>query len=996
MTRFVAAVRRTLSEVGPAGVFPVLVLIGLHGVERFDLVAFGVLGPEIRDAFHLTNAEFIPLATMTAILPLIFSVPLGRLADNRDRVAVSRWGGLVWGLTSVAVGLAPAIGLLVVARLLGGIGNTVNEVAHPSLIADYYPPRSLATAMGTYRFGGAFFGLVAAPVAGAIGQIFGWRFTFVALALPTFIFVALTRRMVDPGRGASVGAEVINPQRVGFAEAFRQLSRVQSLRRTWWGAVLFGAGTVPFATYLSLFFSDVYHLSASARGVIGAILGVGGLVGLAIGGRVSQHRINTGRPEHLPLVTGGMIIEFAAGVVLMAIVPSVAFAVLVVTLLAIGVVGYMPAYQAMVALVVPPRLRSQAFAWSVMFFLFGAVVMSPLFGAIGDAHGQRAALIVLGIVTGAGGALQLTCSRYVQHDIRAAVTRAQAVETEALLVCRGIDAGYEGVQVLFGVDFEVREGEIVALLGTNGSGKSTLLKVISGLVPAWSGTVGFEGRDITRTDPRRIAERGIAHMPGGRGIFPTLTVAENLNVSSWMYRNDKRYLAEARAQVLEFFPVLKDRWHTAAGDLSGGEQQMLSLAAAFIARPKVLMIDELALGLAPVVVERLLDIVRAIHANGTAIVLVEQSVSTALKLAERAVFLEKGEVRFAGPTQDLLTRSDVLRAVYLHGTAAGLGDEGAPRKNGARSRSSAAAAARKFLGRPVVLEASGVSKRYGGITAVDLVDLELHEGEVLGLVGPNGAGKTTLFDLLSGHGSISGGRVKVFGRDATDWSAHQRALAGIGRSFQDARLFPGLTVRETIAVALAERHRAPGAVHALLCLADVRETEAYLVAEADEVIQLLGLTAFADKFTAELSTGSRRLVELAVMVAQRPKVLLLDEPSAGIAQREAEALGPVLRQVQRHLGCSILIIEHDMPLMRSVADRLVAMESGQVVTSGSADDVLSHPRVVASYLGEDATDLVPPQPRPRSRATSSAAGRTRSAEEGARVAARRQRASRNT
>jgi len=364
------------------------------------------------------------------------------------------------------------------------------------------------------------------------------------------------------------------------------------------------------------------------------------------------------------------------------------------------------------------------------------------------------------------------------------------------------------------------------------------------------------------------------------------------------------------------------------------------------------MIDELALGLAPVVVDRLLDIVRAIHANGTAVVLVEQSVSTALKLAERAVFLEKGEVRFSGATRDLLTRSDVLRAVYLHGTAAGLGDETSAGKNGARqSGRAAAAAARKFLDRPVVLQATGVSKRYGGITAVDRVDLELHEGEVLGLVGPNGAGKTTLFDLLSGHGSISGGRVHVFGRDATDWSAHHRALAGIGRSFQDARLFPGLTVRETISVALAERHRAPGAVHALLCLADVREMERHLVTEADEVIHLLGLGAFADKFTAELSTGSRRLVELAVMVAQRPKVLMLDEPSAGIAQREAEVLGPVLRQVQRHLDCSILIIEHDMPLMRSVADRLVAMESGQVVTSGSADDVLSHPRVVASYLG---------------------------------------------
>ena len=977
----VSRLREAFQDVGPAGVFPVLVLIGLHGVERFDLVAFGVLGPEIRDAFHLTNAEFLPLATMTAILPLLFAVPLGRLADNRDRVSVSRWGGLVWGATSVLVGLAPAIGMLVVARLLGGIGNTVNEVAHPSLISDYYPPRALATSMSTYRFGGAAFGLIAGPLAGGLGQLFGWRATFIALALPTFVFVALTKKMADPGRGTSLGlAETATQTRVGFGEAFRQLGRVRSLRRTWWSAILFGAGTVPFATYLSLFFSDVYHLSATTRGVIGSILGIGGLVGLAVGGKLAQNAINAGRLPRLPVITGGMVIEFAVGVLLMAIVPGAILAVVIVTFLAVGVVGYLPSYQAMVALVVPPRLRSQAFAWSVMFYLLGAVVMSPLFGGIGDAHGQRAAIIVLAVISGVGGAVELTASRFVDGDVRAAVTQAEAIDTDAILVCRGVDAGYDGVQVLFGIDFEVKPGEIVALLGTNGSGKSTLLKVVSGLVPAWSGTVGFEGKDITRTDPRHIAERGLAHMPGGRGIFPTLTVAENLTVSSWMYRGDKRYLADAHKAVLEYFPVLKDRWETPAGDLSGGEQQMLSLAAAFIARPKVLMIDELSLGLAPVIVDRLLDIVRAIHANGTSIVLVEQSVSTALRIAERAVFLEKGEVRFAGPTRDLLDRPDVLRAVYLHGTAAGLeSQDGAKPKAtpAATAKASARKAATRYLDRPVVLEARGVSKRYGGITAVDRVDLQLHEGEVLGLVGPNGAGKTTLFDVLSGHVTPSGGNVILRGRNATDWSAHHRALAGLGRSFQDARLFPGLTVRETISVALAERQAAPGAVHALLCLADVKEAETRLAADADEVIELLGLGAFRDKFTAELSTGSRRLVELAVMVAQRPKVLLLDEPSAGIAQREAEALATVLRQVQRHLDCSILIIEHDMPLMRSVADRLIAMESGGVVTSGSADEVLSHPRVVASYLGGEMAELVPAQPRRRKRVTTGAGSRQR-------------------
>ncbi len=953
-----AALRSLATDVGPAGLFPVLVLLGLHGVERFDLIAFGVLGPEIRDAFGLSNAEYVPITTFTALLPLLFSVPLGRLADRRNRVSITRWGGLVWGATSVAVGLAPAVAFLVLFRFLGGVGNTVNEVAHPSLLADYYPPNRLAAAFSAYRFGGATFGLVAAPVAGVLGQLAGWRVTFVALAVPTFVFVLLTARMTEPGRGTSLGLTQ-DTTGAGFAESFRMLSRVRSLRRTWWAAVLFGAGTVPFATYLSLFFNDVYDVSPSVRGAISAIFAVGGLAGLVLGGKLSQDQVNRGRPAWLSLVNGGMVLEFAVGILLMAVLPGMALGVLAVTFLSIGAAGYLPAYQTMVALVVPPRLRSQAFAWSLIFYLAGAVVLSAVIGQIGDAHGQRVALTVLAFIVAGGGAIELTASRFVDGDIRAATTRSEAIQSDALLVCHGIDAGYDGVQVLFGIDFEVHEGEIVALLGTNGSGKSTLLKVISNLLPATNGAVVYDGTDITAVDARKIAEMGISHMPGGRGIFPTLSVAENLTVAGWMYRSDKAYLDEAREQILRYFPVLQERWDTPAGSLSGGEQQMLSLAAAFVARPRILMIDELSLGLAPTIVEQLLEIVRAIHANGTTVVLVEQSVSTALRLAQRAVFLEKGEVRFAGPTAELLERDDVLRAVYLHGAAAGLGGDERPATRTSRRRAPAAD------DRPVVLDAAGVTKRYGGVTAVDDVDLQLHEGEVLGLIGPNGAGKTTLFDLLSGQVIPDLGRVWLLGRDVGDWPAHDRARIGLGRSFQDARLFPGLTVAETIAVAVAERLHAPGAMHAMLCLPDVREAEADIARETDDVIHLLGLDAFRDKFTAALSTGSRRIVELAVMVAQQPKVLMLDEPSAGIAQREAEALGPVLRQVQQHLQCSILIIEHDMPLMRSLVDRLVALDTGALVTSGRPDDVLSHPQVVASYLGGAAEQPAPAPRKPR-------------------------------
>ena len=210
-----------------------------------------------------------------------------------------------------------------------------------------------------------------------------------------------------------------------------------------------------------------------------------------------------------------------------------------------------------------------------------------------------------------------------------------------LLDCTAVSAAYGQLQVLFGVDLAIREGEIVALLGTNGAGKSSLLRSVSGLLPARSGTITFAGQDITDTPTERIAAAGLTMMPGGRGVFPSLSVAENLRVASWPLRGDPPSAAAARQRAIELFPVLADRSAQLAGNLSGGEQQMLSLAMAMLVTPKLLCIDELSLGLAPSVVATLLDAVRDINRQGTTVVIVEQSVNVALLLAERATFLER-------------------------------------------------------------------------------------------------------------------------------------------------------------------------------------------------------------------------------------------------------------------------------------------------------------------------------------------------------------------
>jgi branched-chain amino acid transport system ATP-binding protein len=375
---------------------------------------------------------------------------------------------------------------------------------------------------------------------------------------------------------------------------------------------------------------------------------------------------------------------------------------------------------------------------------------------------------------------------------------------DSLLSCRGIDMAYGPVQILFGVDFDVAEGEIVALLGTNGAGKSTLLKGICGLVKPKSGTVTFAGEDVTNLPADVTTHRGISLMPGGKGVFPTLSVAENLRLAAWTIRNEPKRVEAARREVEELFPILQQRSSQLAGDLSGGEQQMLALGGALMTRPRVLMIDELSLGLAPTIVGQLLDVVREIHRRGTTIVIVEQSINVALNLAERAVFMEKGEVRFEGAAAELLDRPDILRSVFIAGANA---KQAADQVDSPDIDAAAAMASEREIPEdaPAVLECAGVVKRFGGITAVDNVDLALRQGQILGLIGHNGAGKTTLMDCISGFLDIDGGRIRLRGVDVSEWAPHERAKGALGRSFQDALLFPSLTVAETIAVA-RERH----------------------------------------------------------------------------------------------------------------------------------------------------------------------------------------------
>ena len=973
--------------IGEETALPLAVLFGLNAVDELDRTAFNVLIPEIRDAFGLDNQGILTVVAIVSALGLGLQPFIGFLADRRSRVRIAVIGASAWGFFSMMTGFAPTVGLLVASRCGSALGRLVNQPTHDSLLSDYYPPENRPAAYGVHRLGNSVGQFVAPVMAGVLATLFSWRVPFVVLAIPTLVLVVVAvSGLREPTRGrferreagADAAQEEIEDEPVSFGEGFRICWEVRTVRRLWMALPFLALSVIGLQSLTSIFYEDLFDVNEAGRGVIGAVAEPFQLIGILIFIPISTRlvRRDPSLLVRLVAVTGsiGCVFLFAY-----AVAPTLVLAV-IANVAALAVLGaIVPGIVSVLSLTLPPRARALGFSFTGLFSLPGVLVLG-VFGGVADGSGIRAGIMAIIPVFLFGCFLFAAGGRFVNADIekvrtsaraRAEVTQAKAEGRQKLLVVRDLDVSYGSVQVLFGVDFEVDEGDVIALLGTNGAGKSTLLRAISGLQPAGAGAVIFDGDDITFATPQEIAGKGVIQVPGGKGVFPGLSVEENLRIAGWMYQKDGRYVDEAIERVLELFPVLRERWDQPAGLLSGGEQQMVTLAQAFITKPRLLMIDELSLGLAPVIVEQLLDIVRAIRDQGTTLILVEQSVNVALTVAETAFFMEKGEIRFTGPTRELLDRPDVLRSVFLDGA----GERGEPSSNGdtagrANGRTGGsgngrtpAPAASVDANDPHVgpatrtdapaLEVRELRKRFGGIQATRDISFTLARGEILGFIGPNGAGKTTLFDQISGYLVPDGGLILFDGIDITRAGPDSRARLGLGRSFQDARLFPSMTVTDTIKLALERRLPLRDPIAAALHLPEVAEAERALDVAVDDLIELMGLEAFADKFVGELSTGSRRIVDLACVVAHEPDVILFDEPSSGIAQRETEALGPLLRRIRATTGASLLVIEHDMPLITSISDRLIALDLGAVIADGPPSEVVSHPQVVSAYLGSN-------------------------------------------
>ena len=565
---------------GGESAFPLVVLFGLNAVDELDRTAFGILLPNIRDEFGLDNTGVLGIVALSSVAALALQVPIAQYADRSKRVPLAVVGALIWGTFSGMTGLATGLVLLTIARSGSSLGKAVIDPTHNSLLADYYPIEARSKVFSTHRAANAVGAFVGPLSAGMLAYAFGWRVPFIVFVVPTVIFAFLALKLHEPVRGKwereAMGAseEVANTEEMvpSFAESWRTVQKIHTLQRLWWSLPFLATALIGFVVLASLLYEQQFGLDERGRGIAAAVSEPFQLVGLVIGTRYITKRFMADMRGLIRFISKVALLTSLASVAF-AISPNVVVAVAVNCVISgtLAVVG--PGILVALSLAIPARARATGFSVASLWVIPGLLIL-PLIGWISTQVGIRGGMLTLVPLFIIGSLILGTAQNTIDADI-AQVWQASAARSEALyqrrrgeadlLLIRNLDAGYGGRQVLFGVNFDVKEGEIVALLGTNGAGKSTLLKSISGVVEADRGAVILDGRDVTHAPPNEIAALGISQMPGGQGVFGGLTVNENLQLAGWTRRHDPKGRAEAVEEVLTIFPLLRERLHRDSG-----------------------------------------------------------------------------------------------------------------------------------------------------------------------------------------------------------------------------------------------------------------------------------------------------------------------------------------------------------------------------------------------------------------------------------------------
>ena len=682
------SIRKGLAMGGGATTFVVLLL--LASLDELQTAAITVLAPDMRDTFGVSDGTITFIAASSSAFVVFGAIPMGWAADRMKRVPIIGWSSVFFTFMVFLSGLAPNAFAFFWARFGVGIAKANTIPVHSSILADTYPI-GIRGRLGAIGGGSARLVAVLSPVlVGAVavaangpGEVDGWRWAYYLFGIPVALLAIAAFFLKEPPRGQWEKIDVLgesfveeDPLPVSLDAAFSRLMQIRTIKTVVVGfsALGFGLFTVPVLE--SLYLEERWNLDPLDRGITITVGGLFAVLGLLYVGPKFDRLWREDPTRSLRMVgicigVGTLFkpIQYAVPNVPLFITFGVPQTVLFIA--AFAMVG--PLMQS----IVPYRLRGSGTALITLYIFFigaaGGGLISLLFT---DAWGPRTTALVLSVPTSIlGGWILYRGARHIRHDLSLNVQelldeqdeekrRHESGEIPALQV-NNLDFCYGPVQVLFDVGFELRKGETLALLGTNGAGKSTLLRVISGLGTPRRGVVRLGGRTITYTSPQLRAALGVHQLPGGKGVFPGMTVHQNLTMGAYIHRRDRDDVTGRIDRVLELFPDLAQRQGQVAASLSGGQRQMLALARVLLHDPEILLIDELSLGLAPTVVQDLLVIIERLQEQGQTIIIVEQSLNVALAVADRAIFLEKGQIRFEGPAQELLERDDLARAVFL-------------------------------------------------------------------------------------------------------------------------------------------------------------------------------------------------------------------------------------------------------------------------------------------------------------------------------------------
>ena len=670
------------------GVFAFVVLLLIQSFDELESAVLSVLAPNIRDSLGVSDGTIVFISAASGAFIVLGALPMGWLADRLRRAPVIAWASGFFAVMVFSCGLAGNALALFWSRFGVGVAKSNSIPVQGSLIADSYPigirGRISASITGSARLAGVLSPVLVGGIAALAGGNGGWRWAYFCLGIPMIPLSIIAFRIPEPPRGQfekiEVLGEVIEDTKqapISVEAAFARLNRIRTYKTmlTAFAAMGFGLFTGPVLQ--NLYLERHFGLQAFGRGVIGTVNGLGVLMVLPFAAKRYDGLFRRDPARALRLL-GLLILPVGFLLPIQYAMPNpalfTAFGVLPFVLLITAFTMVNPVLQA----VVPYRLRGMGSALGAIYvFFIGATGGALLAAFFTNAVGPRTAILVLSVPsTILGGFLVMRGATSIKSDLSLVVAelrddlaehqrQQQDPEHVPAIQVHNIDFSYGAVQVLFNVSFEVQRGEVLALLGTNGAGKSTILRAISGLGTPSRGVVRLHGVPITYVTPEQRVKYGVRLLPGGKGVFPRMTVLENLEIGAYVYRSDTADRDRRIARVLDLFHDLATRQDQMAGSMSGGQQQMLALAITLLHDPDVLLIDELSLGLSPIVVQQLLKIIERLKSEGMTIVIVEQSLNVALAIADRAVFLEKGQVRFEGLAEDLRGRDDLVRAVFL-------------------------------------------------------------------------------------------------------------------------------------------------------------------------------------------------------------------------------------------------------------------------------------------------------------------------------------------